>query len=145
MNDIVNHRAEVYGDPVEQYRRIALVWSGILGHEVQPFEAALMMAGMKMVRSVDTPDYSDNTDDIDGYVEIGRLIVGPDMIHARTVDEYIAQKWPTRQSVVDVPLPPVAPYDVHPYLVRNSQEEAERRHEARHERNTGVGGDGDIG
>lgn len=89
---IVTERDRVYGDAVEQYRRIALVWSGILGVEVNPADAALCMIGVKMVRAQNTPDYSDNSDDVEGYLDIFRQIVGPDMIHARSVDDYVAQK-----------------------------------------------------
>ena len=90
----VDVRVSVYGDPVDTYRRIAQVWSGILGHPVQPVEVPLMMAGLKLVRTQVSPDYSDNSDDIDGYVDIFRKIVGPDMIDARSVREYIEKKFP---------------------------------------------------
>jgi hypothetical protein len=40
------------------------------------------------------PDYSDNTDDVEGYLDIARKIVGDDMIQAKTVNDFIAQKWP---------------------------------------------------
>ena len=39
------------------------------------------------------PCYSDNSDDIEGYLDIFRKLVGEDMIHARTVSDFIAQKW----------------------------------------------------
>jgi hypothetical protein len=51
-----------------------------------------MMAGMKLVRTSVTPDYSDNSDDVDGYMDIFRRLVGDDMVHARTPAEYWAQK-----------------------------------------------------
>lgn len=74
--------------------RIAQVWSGILGHTVRPVDVPLMMAGMKLVRAQNTPDYSDNVDDIDGYIEIARKVVGEDMILARSVQEYLDKKFP---------------------------------------------------
>lgn len=93
MGELIDRRVQVYGEPTETFARIAQVWSGILGHEVNPVEVPLMMAGMKMVRAQVMPDYSDNSDDIAGYMDIFKKIVGPDMIHARTVNEFIEQKW----------------------------------------------------
>lgn len=93
LGEVIDRRVQVYGDPTATFVRIAQVWSGILGHEVQPVEVPLMMAGMKMVRTQVMPDYSDNSDDIDGYMDIFRQLVGEDMIHARTVNEFIEQKW----------------------------------------------------
>ena len=92
---MIDRRVQVYGDPLDTFARIAQVWSGILGHTVQPTEVPLLMAGMKMVRAQVMPDYSDNSDDIDGYIDIFRTLVGDDMIHARTVNDFITQKWPT--------------------------------------------------
>lgn len=94
LGEVIDRRVQVYGDPTETFVRIAQVWSGICGHPIEPFEVPLMMAGMKMVRTDVMPDYSDNSDDIDGYMDIFRKLV-PEMIHARTVDEFIALKWPT--------------------------------------------------
>jgi Domain of unknown function (DUF6378) len=90
---LIDRRRQVYGDPEETFARIAEVWTGILGHTVQPCEVPLMMMGMKLVRAQVMPDYSDNTDDVDGYLAIFRLIVGEDMIHAENVREFILQKW----------------------------------------------------
>lgn len=94
LGELIDRRVQVYGNPVETFARIAQVWTGIIGHEIQPWEVPLMMAGMKMVRADVMPDYSDNSDDIDGYLDIFRKIIGPDMIHARTVNEFIEKKWP---------------------------------------------------
>jgi len=51
-----------------------------------------MLAAMKIQRSAKTPDYSDSSDDVDGYMAIFREVVGDDMIHARTADDYREQK-----------------------------------------------------
>lgn len=93
VGELIDRRVQVYGEPVECFGRIAQVWSGILGYEVQPVEVPLMMAGAKLVRAQVSPDYSDNVDDVDGYIDIARKIVGEDMIMARSVNDYIAQKW----------------------------------------------------
>jgi hypothetical protein len=47
---------------------------------------------LKLVRTSHTPDYSDNSDDIEGYLDIFRKVVGEDMVHARTVSEYLLIK-----------------------------------------------------
>jgi hypothetical protein len=86
----VDMRSTVYGDPASTYPRIAQVWSGIIGHEVSAVQVALCMAGLKMVRAEQAPDYSDNSDDVNGYIEVLRQIVGSDMIQARSVSEYIS-------------------------------------------------------
>lgn len=87
-DEVVAKRVRLYGDPEETFIRIAQVWSGILGHDVNPVEVPLMLAGMKLVRTQVSPDYSDNSDDVDGYMDIFRRLVGDDMIHARTPQEY---------------------------------------------------------
>lgn len=92
VSEIIDQRVALYGDPRETFVRIAQVWTGILGHEVQPAEVPLLLMGMKLVRTQVTPDYSDNSDDIEGYLDIFRTIVGEDMIHARLSSEYWAQK-----------------------------------------------------
>lgn len=92
VTEVIDERVKLYGDPRETFVRIAQVWTGILGHEVQPVEVPLLLMGMKLVRTQVTPDYSDNSDDIEGYLAIFRELIGDDMVHARTVDEYLAFK-----------------------------------------------------
>jgi len=90
--EVIDQRVQVYGDPIDSFARIAQVWSGILGCEVQPAQVPLCLIGMKAVRASVTPDYSDNSDDIEGYLDIFRTVVGPDMIHARSVTDYVAKR-----------------------------------------------------
>lgn len=92
LKQVIDRRVEVYGEPVECFTRIALVWSGITGLHINPYDVPLMMAGLKAVRTQITPDYSDNSNDIEGYLDIFRQIVGPDMIEAESVAEYIRLK-----------------------------------------------------
>ena len=92
VSELIDQRIALYGEPVDGFTRIATVWSGILGHEIQPCEVPLLMMGLKLVRTQVTPDYSDNSDDIEGYLDIFRTIVGEDMVHARLSSEYWAQK-----------------------------------------------------
>ena len=92
VTEVIDGREGVYGDPVEGMRRTAQIWSGILGTEVTPAQVPLMLMGYKLMRASVCPEYSDNTDDLEGYLDITRKVVGVDMIHARTVSEFIEQR-----------------------------------------------------
>lgn len=92
VRELIDQRVALYGEPVECLKRIAKVWSGILGYEVRADQVSLCLIGLKSVRASISPDYSDNSDDIEGYLDIFRKSVGEDMIHARTGAEYWAQK-----------------------------------------------------
>jgi len=94
LGEVIDRRVQVYGDPTVTYPRIAQIWSGVLGVEVSATDVCLCIIGLKMVRAHEMPDYSDNSDDIEGYLDIFRTLVGDDMIAARTVADFIAQKWP---------------------------------------------------
>lgn len=104
-DEIVDKRRGVYGEVVPSFTRVAEVWSGIIGHHINPADVPLMMIGLKLVRTQITPDYSDNSDDVDGYLEIFREIIGDDMIHARTVDQYLEQKYSQENPAALMPEP----------------------------------------
>jgi hypothetical protein len=88
----IDERSRVYGEPVDCWSRVAQVWSGILDAEVSAADAVMCMMALKLVRTAITPDYSDNSTDIGGYLEIFRRIIGDDMVEASTVDEYVAKR-----------------------------------------------------
>lgn len=90
--ELITARRAVYGNPEETFPRVAEVWSGICGHTINAVDVPLMMAGYKLVRTQVCPDYSDNSDDIDGYMDIFKLLVGEDMVQARSVEEYLRIK-----------------------------------------------------
>lgn len=92
VREVIDGRIQVYGDPVVGFTRIAEVWTGILGFRVEPEQVPLMLSGMKLVRTSITPEYSDNSDDVDGYMDIFRRVMGDRIIHARTVDEYLEKR-----------------------------------------------------
>src|SRR5690606_28909072 len=92
VTELIDERIKVYGDPTVTFPQIAQAWSAVLGVEVRPDQVPLCLIAMKLVRTSQTPDYSDNSDDIAGYLDIFRKVVGEDMVHARTVDEYVAAK-----------------------------------------------------
>lgn len=79
MNDteaLLAERAQKWGKPEECWARVAQVWSGILGHEVTAYQAALCMSGMKLVRAETCPEDPDSLVDSDGYNEISRIVAG---------------------------------------------------------------------
>ena len=94
LGEVIDRRRQVYGEPRETFPRVAQIWSGLLGTEVQAWQVPLLMAAYKMLRTSVMPEYSDNSDDIDGYMDIFRELMGDDMIAARSVEEFIAQRWP---------------------------------------------------
>jgi hypothetical protein len=93
VDEVIDRRRQVYGEPKDGFPRIAQVWSGITGHEISALDVPLMLIGLKAVRTQITPDYSDNSDDIEGFLAIFRELVGEDMVHARLVSEYIEKKY----------------------------------------------------
>lgn len=93
VGEVIDGRRGVYGEPTNTYPRIAAMWQALLdGNEVQGWHVPLMMIAAKMVRTVEAPDYSDNSDDIEGYLAIFRELIGEDMIPARSVSEYLELK-----------------------------------------------------
>jgi len=91
--EVIDGRVNVYGEPTEVFWRHAEAWSAILGTEVRPDQVALCLIAYKAVRASVTPDYSDNSDDIEGYLDIFRKIVDHEMgmIHARNTEDYVAK------------------------------------------------------
>jgi Domain of unknown function (DUF6378) len=48
-------RNEQNGDPLENHQRIAKIWSVILHQEIEPYQVALCMAGLKLARLAYNP------------------------------------------------------------------------------------------
>ena len=89
VNEVIDGRRGVYGEPTDTFARMAQMWSAILGHEVQPWQVPLLFIAAKIIRTGECPTYSDNSDDIEGYLAIFRELIGEDMVHARSVTEYL--------------------------------------------------------
>lgn len=68
---VLGDRNESYGDPAEDYAKVAKMWSGllhpILKRDITPQEAILMMVLLKMSREVHAPK-DDNIIDAHGYL-----------------------------------------------------------------------------
>lgn len=92
VDEVIDGRRSVYGQPTDTFARIAQMWSAQLGTEVNAWQVPLMLISMKLIRTGECPEYSDNTDDVEGYLAIFREIIGPDMVHARSVSEFIEER-----------------------------------------------------
>lgn len=109
MDEVVEARRAVYGEPDQTFEQKARLWTAFLGDQLNsPLRAdqvASMMILFKLVRANQTPNYSDNIDDVQGYADIFKRIIGDDMIEARSVPEYIekllARKKPKLELVQD--------------------------------------------
>jgi len=88
---LLDSRRAVYGDRVQNMERTAALWSALLGIKIEDWQVPLMMSAYKMLRTFEKPDYSDNSDDIDGwkvmFVEVMEANHGG-IVKARTVEEY---------------------------------------------------------
>jgi len=91
VNEVIDGRRGVYGEPTDTFARMAQMISGLLGVEIHAWQVPLIFIITKMVRTNQCPDYSDNSDDIEGYLAIFRELIGDDMVHARSVDEYLGE------------------------------------------------------
>ena len=59
-------RAMDYGHPKKDFERVALMWSAILGTDIEPDQVPLCMIALKLSRQTHKPK-RDNIVDIAGY------------------------------------------------------------------------------
>lgn len=73
---LVEERGARYGHPRDNYRRIGIIWQGILDLEkpIPPALVGLMLTGVKIGRLVETPFDADGLDDLEGYAHAQRLL-----------------------------------------------------------------------
>ena len=71
----VTARGAHYGTPAENFERIAVLWTALLGHEVSAAQVAMMMAAVKMARLCADEKHMDSWVDIAGYAACGAEIV----------------------------------------------------------------------
>ena len=64
-------RNKDYGEPEDNFKRIADLWSVLFEREVSMSEVALAMALVKVARLVHQPDHADSFVDGAGYLAIG--------------------------------------------------------------------------
>ena len=73
---IAHDRYSSYGDPVEGFSRIALMWSAITGVEISSHQVAHMMIALKLSRLQADPTHLDSLIDIVGYARCA-VLCGP--------------------------------------------------------------------
>ena len=73
---IYGDREQTYGDPGINCRRIASIWSVVLGVPVSAEQVCLCMVGMKLARLVHTIDHKDSQIDLCGYTALLERIQG---------------------------------------------------------------------
>jgi hypothetical protein len=71
--DIVEQRAEHYGDPKPNMERTAALWSAYLGHEVTAHDVSVCMMLVKISRAK-VSAHDDNYVDIRGYADIAQAL-----------------------------------------------------------------------
>jgi len=83
--DLTMHdRNDQNGDPLENHQRIAKIWSVILGIEIEPYQVALCMAGMKLARLAFNP-LDDSFIDGAAYLAIAGEIVNKEERHENSI------------------------------------------------------------
>lgn len=123
---LLKSRESVYGDRIDNMVRVAQMWSGFLGHEIQPWQAPVMFALYKVYRLGITPDYSDNIDDVDGYMQMFREVIGDDMVQARTVEEYLQKvNAPTANREAEAEAEALAEYEAGRDMAESMRNEIE--------------------
>lgn len=73
VEQLIAARGDDYSDPVSNHRRIASLWTAILGHEVTPHQVALCMVAVKLSREA-FRHKDDNCDDGEAYFRIAKII-----------------------------------------------------------------------
>ena len=77
IGDLLAQRGQQWGDAIGTHVRIAKVWDGIANREeITALKVALMMQGLKIIRSDINPDDPDSFNDDEGYGRIAQLIAG---------------------------------------------------------------------
>jgi hypothetical protein len=73
VSALLADREKDYGSPVQNFQRIAGMWSALFGWDVTASQVGLAMICVKQSRELHSHK-DDNLADIDGYVECIRLI-----------------------------------------------------------------------
>ena len=68
---ISGERAIDYGDAYVNHKRIAELWTTILGKNITVEQVYVCMIAVKLSRIIETPDHEDSWIDICGYAALG--------------------------------------------------------------------------
>lgn len=73
---VTGDRAATHGPAEQSFARVAGLWSALIGVEITPPQAALMMAALKVSRGWDNPGHADNAVDLAGYAALAGQLAG---------------------------------------------------------------------
>lgn len=63
-------RRKVYGEPKDEFPKIAAMWSAIIGTPITAQQVCLCMIAGKLLRLASTPKHRDSLVDVCGYARI---------------------------------------------------------------------------
>jgi hypothetical protein len=72
--ETIQERGAVYGHPYINHKRIADLWTAYLDYPIQPHQAALCMALVKVARLAETASHEDSVKDLLAYVALSKTI-----------------------------------------------------------------------
>ena len=70
----IQDRGAIYGHPYINHKRIADLWTAYLDYPIQPHQAALCMALVKVARLAETASHEDSIKDLLAYVALSKTI-----------------------------------------------------------------------
>ena len=70
---VAGTRNEAYGHPLQDFQRVAVIWSGVLNMLVTPEQVGLCLAGLKLAREA-YQHQRDSLVDLAGYAECLQMI-----------------------------------------------------------------------
>jgi len=70
----IQDRGAIYGHPYINHKRIADLWTAYLDYPIQPHQAALCMALVKVARLAETASHEDSVKDLLAYVALSKTI-----------------------------------------------------------------------
>ena len=101
VGELLEQRGNQWGDAIGTHVRIAKVWDAIANREeITALKVALMMQGLKIIRSDINPDDPDSFNDDEGYGRIAQLIAG----HRTSLDnksEFVQQAHAAVKEIID--------------------------------------------
>lgn len=75
LKKVLTERQEEYGDALQNFTDIGIIWGTLLGiGEIPAYQVALLMDALKTVRVFNNPSHEDSWIDKEGYTQHGKEI-----------------------------------------------------------------------
>ncbi len=75
LKKVLSDRQEEYGDALQNFTDIGIIWGTLLGiGEIPAYQVALLMDALKTVRVFNNPSHEDSWIDKEGYTQHGKEI-----------------------------------------------------------------------